>query len=327
MTRLTGARVVLGVFATLCATTGCRKGTPEGAPAAAPQAGGALAEVKALIDAGQLDAALAQLQAQPVTAEALYLQGLVFVRKAESAPLPTPPPLPPDAPRGAPAPRAPELKPEERQALDFFDRATAADAQFAPAPLAAAELLAPHALRAFDQQALTRGKRPARGASAAPADTDDGAWSIDAVLGRYRQAVKAETRGTLAVESLLAFALRVGRLEEADAGFHDLIKRDRESAKPLVRYGDFLREKRGDGLKAADQYQQALIWDPQSDDTRAKLAAVYLDLGAAHFEKREYLAAQARFDEASKYVKDQQSPQAQRLRDYAAQLREIRGGR
>ncbi len=322
------ARATLVLCAGVVALGGapaCRRGQPRDARSASPQPGGALAEVKVLIDAGQLDEALAQLQAQPQSGESLYLQGLVFVRKAETAPLPTPPPLAPDAPRGAPAPRAPELKQEERQALDFFDQATRADAHFAPAPLAAAELLAPHALRVFDQQALGRRKHSARDAS--PQGADPGEWSVDAVLARYRQAVKAEARGTLAVEALLTFALRVGRLDEAEAGFRDLIKRDRESAKPLIRFGDFLREKRGEGLKAAEQYQQALIWEPQDQDTRAKLADVYLELGVEHFKKREYLAAQARFDEAGKYVKNPQSPQAQRLRDYAAQLREIRGGR
>lgn len=321
----TGGALLCAALALASGSLACRKSTEGDAASVSPRPGGAFDDVKALIDGGRLDEALAKLQSQPASGEALYLQGLIWVRRAETAPLPTPPPLPPDAPRGAPAPRAPELKQEERQALELFDQATRTDPQFAAAPLAAAELLAPHALRAFDQQALTRGKRGGREAAALAAG--EGEWSVDAVLTRYGQAVQAETRGTLAVEALLTFALRVGRLDAADAGFRDLIKRDRESAKPLIRYGDFLRERRGDGLKAADQYQQAMIWAPQDETTRAKLADVYLELGAEHFKKREYLAAQARFDEAGKYVKDAQSPQAQRLRDYAAQLREIRGGR
>lgn len=307
----------LGLWGVACRPSG------DGAPPASAPAGG-LSDVKGLIDKGQADEALLKLESAPESAEAFYLRGLAWARKAETAPLPTPPPPAPDAPRGAPPPRAPELKDEELKALSFYDQAARADAKFAAAPLAAAELLAPHALRAFDQQALQRGKRPG-GAAVAVAPGEP--WSPDSVLRLYQQAVTADARSTNAVEALLAFALRVGKLDEADAGFRELIKRDRESDKPLIRYGDFLRERRGEGLKAADQYQQALIWRPDDEGTRAKLAEVYLDLGVDHFKKREYLAAQARFDEAQKYIKDPTSPQAARLKDYNAQIREIRGGR
>jgi tetratricopeptide (TPR) repeat protein len=322
-TRPLSRRLVVSVAALALAGAACRR--PSDAPASAAPAAGGLAEVKALIDAGQVDEALARLESAPAGPEALYLRGRAWTRKAETAPLPTPLPPAPDAPRGAPPPRAPELKDEELKALSFFDQAARADARFAAAPLAAAELLAPHALRAFDQQALQRGKRAAAPVYAvAPGEPD---WTPDGVLKLYQQAVSADTRAAGPVEALLAFALRVGKLDEADAGFRELIRRNRESADPLLRYGDFLREKRGEGLKAADQYQQALIWRPDDEATRAKLADVYLELGIEHFKKREYLAAQARLDEAQKYIRDPSSPQAARLKDYNSQIREIRGGR
>lgn len=297
---------------------------------ATPAPAGPLAEARTLIESGQPDEALARLKSAPESAEALYLQGLAWARKAETAPLPTPPPPAPDAPRGAPAPRAPELKDEERQAVELFDRAAQADAHLSRAALAAAELLAPHAQRAFDQHALTRGRRPTRGAAPAPMagpEAGEPDWSVEGVLQRYQKAVASESSGTQAVEALIRFATRVARLDEADAGYRELVRRDRENAGPLVRYGDFLREARQEPLRAVEQYQQALIWRPDDEPTRAKLADVYIDLGIASFQKHEYMAAQVRFDEAGKYVKDPNSPQALRLRDYVGRLREIRGGR
>lgn len=323
-TRRTLAVLVVSVAG--IATLGCRRPGSDVAPTqATPSASGPLAEVRALIDAGQLDEALARLQSGPAGAEALYLQGLVWVRKADTAPLPTPPPPTP----GAAPPRAPELKDEERQALDFFDRAMQADAHLSAAALAAANLLAPHAQRAYDQQAVARGRRPVRGAAAptvgpAPGEAD---WSVDGVLRRYQQAVQSESSGHVAVEALVQFATRVGRLDEADTAYRELIRRDRENAEPLLRYGDFLREARQEPLRAVEQYQQALIWRPDDEATRAKLADVYIELGSVHFQKREYMAAEVRFDEAAKYVKDPNSPQGLRLRDYVGRLREIRGGR
>jgi tetratricopeptide (TPR) repeat protein len=318
--------VILGLAS---GAAGCKR--PQGGQAASstPAAGGPLGEARALIEAGQLDEALARLQSAPSGAEALYLQGVAWARKAEIAPLPTPPPPAPDAPRGAAAPRAPELKDEERRALELFDRAVQADAHLSAAELAAANLLAPHALRAFDQQALKRGKRPPRGPaapSAAPAAGEPD-WSVEGVLRRYQRAVQAESSGTVAVEALIAFATRVARLDDVDAAYRELIRRDHENAEPLVRYGDFLRDARGEPLRAVEQYQQALIWRPDDETTRAKLPDIYIELGIGHFQKREYMAAQVRFDEAAKYVKDPNSPQGLRLRDYVGRLREIRGGR
>ena len=147
------------------------------------------------------------------------------------------------------------------------------------------------------------------------------------MLQRYHKAAQTESSGTRAVEALITFATRVARLDDADAAYRELIRRDHENATPLVRYGDFLREARNEPLRAVEQYQQALIWRPDDEATRAKLPDIYIELGIAHFQKREYMTAQVRFDEAAKYVKDPNSPQGLRLRDYIGKLREIRGGR
>lgn len=321
---LTSGALLLGV-------SGCKRpggGEVESASPASPPRG-PLAEARALIEAGQLDQALARLQGAP-GGEAFYLQGVVWARKAQTAPLPTPPPPAADAPRRAPPPRAPELKPEEILAVDFFDQAVRAEAHLAVAHLAAADLLAPHALRAFDQQAVARSRRTPRGAAPAasvgpaPGEPD---WSVAGVLQRYQQAVSADTRGPKAVDALLAFATRVGDLDAVDTAYRELIRRDRESSGPLVRYGDFLRDARKEPLRAVEQYQQALIWRPDDEATRAKLADVYIELGIEHFKKHEYMAAQMRLDEAAKHVKDPNSPQGLRLRDYTGKLKEIRGGR
>jgi tetratricopeptide (TPR) repeat protein len=292
------------------------EGTTNGGSGSGP-----IAEARTLYEQGRLDEALTRAQGVP-GAESLHLQGAIWARKAESAPLPTPPPSQPGAARGAHAPRAPELKAEEIRAVELFDQAVQADARLAAAHLAAAELLAPHALRAFDEGA-TRGRRQAQAVDAQPGAGEPD-WTPTGVLARFQRAAQADPTGKEPVEKLIAFAQRTAQWGEVDNAYRELIRRDRESAEPLVRYGDFLVEVRKEPLRAVEQYQQALIWRPDDQTVRSKVADVQIQLGVEHFQKREYLNAQVRFDEAAKYVKEPNSPQGLRLREYTARLREIR---
>jgi hypothetical protein len=149
--------------------------------------------------------------------------------------------------------------------------------------------------------------------------------SVERVLLAYRQAAQADQGSKAVVEAWIDFARKAGRLDEADAGFQQLLLRDRENAAPFVRYGDFLATERKDDLGAIAQYAQALIWQPSLDEARAKIADIYLSQAASHFDRREYATALARLQDAKKYVGAQGSPQAERLRQLQADIAQIRG--
>ena len=102
----------------------CTKDAAE--PSAAPAPIGPVAEGRTLLEQGQLDAALARLQDAAGDPEGIYLQGRVWAKKAETAPLPTPPPVESPLPRGATPPGAPEFKDEEIRALAAYEKAIAA---------------------------------------------------------------------------------------------------------------------------------------------------------------------------------------------------------
>jgi tetratricopeptide (TPR) repeat protein len=296
-----------GVLAALVVVAGCRQGLR-------PSAGDPLAEARALVEQRQFDAALARLGSAS-DAESLYLIGRAWAGKAETAPLPTPPPA---AEPGGAAARAPELKPEEARALEFFERAVAARPDHAAAHLAIAELLAPHALAR--PAPLARAGRPA------PAPGREGPdVSVERVLRSYAEAVQADAAGTAAVEALIRFATSAGRVSEVDAAYRELVRRRREDPDVLVRYGDFLAATRRDPDSALAQYAQALIWRPDDVATRLKVADIHLSATADFLARREYASAEARLREARKYTTDPSSAQAARLRDIESQLREIRG--
>ena len=99
---------------------------------------------------------------------------------------------------------------------------------------------------------------------------------------------------------------------------------NRESADPLVRYGDFLRTVRKDTPAAVEQYRQALIWRPDDDATRGKLADIFLDMGKEAYAKQQYASAEARFTEAARYLTDQSSVQALTVKEYQGRLAAIR---
>jgi hypothetical protein len=126
-------------------------------------------EGKSLLESGQLDAALAELQKSPDDPDSLYYQGRVWAKKAESAPLPTPPP-PPCPRRGMAAAAGAEFKPEEIQAAQLCERAIAAKPDNAAAHLALSQLPGP-SRRASIRPGRRGGQaQEVAGARGAPAD-------------------------------------------------------------------------------------------------------------------------------------------------------------
>jgi tetratricopeptide (TPR) repeat protein len=313
----------------LLSLVGCNRQSALAPPPVGRTAGGPAAEAQALLEQGKLDAALEKLQAAPASAESLYLQGAIWAKKSETAPLPTPPPLTEPLPRGAAPPAAPEFKPEELTAIEFYEKAIAADAQLARAHLGLAEILAPHAIRSVERasgrerNAPRRGARTARApepAASAPGGPDA---SPERVVREYRLAAQWDPAAKQPVEDLIVFCGRAGRLDDEDAAYQELLKRDREKSEPFVRYGDFLRDRKNlEGAIA--QYSQALIWKPDDDPTRGRIADIYIGIAADHFAQKEYATAQARLRDAQKWVTDKSSSQAQRIADLQSQLAQIR---
>jgi hypothetical protein len=307
----------------------CRK--PAATPQAAPAYSDAVQEGKALLDSGQLDAALAKLQESPAEPDSLYFQGVVWAKKAQSAPLPTPLPPPSPLPKGWEPPPGPAFKPEEVQAAQLLEQAIALKPDHAQAHLALAELLGPHAARQQDQArqeeervaARRAGRRvPAAAASVLPPPSPVDA-SVDRVLRSYHMAVQGDP-SLDSLESMIRFGARVGRLDAQETAFQELVRRVRERAEPLIRYGDFLVHQKKDPDAAIEQYRQALIWKTDDDGTRGKIADIYLTMVAEHYAKQQYALAEARLKEAQKWVTDRDSPQGRRLEDYQARLRDIR---
>jgi tetratricopeptide (TPR) repeat protein len=289
-----GRLAALGAFL-LLATPACRR-----------EAGGTrpedtLAEARALLAQQRFDEAIAAIGEQG-DADALYLLGRAWAGKAQSAPVPTPLP-------GAPPAQGPPMKPEERQALAFFERAVALRPDHAAAHLAIADLLAPHAVVASR-----------RAVGAGPAD-----GRVERVLQSYGRAMQADPAATEAVESMIRFSEAVGRVPEAEAAFEELVRRRREDPGVLVRYGDFLAGPGRNPEGALARYSQALIWRPDDTATRLKVAAIHLAAATALLEQREYAAAEARLRDARRFVADPSSAEAARLRDIEGRLRDIRG--
>jgi hypothetical protein len=276
-------------------------------------------EVQALLASGEADAALARLQGEPAAdAEVLFLKGLAWARKAETAPLPTPDPADPG---GA----VPALKHEEAEALSFLEQAGAARPDLAAAHLALADLLAPHVLRRQAEELAAAGRAGRTRDAPRPLGPAGPDLSVERVIQAYRRAAQADRVGKPVVEAWIEFARKAGRLDEVDAAFLQLLQRDRENAEPFIRYGDFLALEKKDGAAAIAQYSQALIWQPSLDEARAKIADIYLDQAAGHYERKEYATAQARLAEAKRYLGGSDSPQAARFRQIQGQLAAIRG--
>jgi hypothetical protein len=264
-------------------------------------------------------------------ANGFYEEGVSWVKKAETAPLPTPPPLTAPLPKGAEPPAAPEFKPEEIQAVSFFEKAIAAQPADPRPHMALAQLLAPHAVhrREVEAQAAWR-QKPARGKgrpTPPPAPTPDPSgidYSVERIVRSYEAGIQNNPLDKQSVEALIDFAVKTGALEAAEGAFQELTKRVKESPEPFLRYGDFLRDVKKDPEAAIEAYRQALIWKPDDEKTRDKVAGIYIDMGAAAYGQKQYATAQTRFAEAAKYV-DKDSAQGRRLQDYVERLRDIRG--
>ena len=263
-------------------------------------AGGPIEEARALIEQGDYDGALARLVSGE-DPESLYLFGRAWAGKAAA---------------GTGGPGA-GLGPEELRALDFLERAIAARPDHAGAHLAVAELLAPHV--------------PSPGTSDAGAPAPDAASGLvvtaDRVLGEYGAAVQADPGDKESVEALIRFAIRMERPRDAETGFQELTKRDRENPDLLVRFGDFLVGPGGDSKAALGVYAQALMWRPDDSETRLKMADIHIAAAQHHVGEREFVAAERRLREARKHVVDPGSPQASELRRVQRELADVSGRR
>jgi len=287
-----------------------------------------LGEARQALDRGQPDVALARLQGA-ATPEALLLQGEAWAKKAETAPLPTPPVAASPLPRGAAPPAAPEFKPEELQAIDCWERAIAARPELGAAHLALAKMLAPHALARHQEEMAATARRPGRRGPAA-GETAPGALpgpdaSPERVVREYHMAAQADPTSVPAVDAWVTFAVSVGRLEDADAGLQELLKRQKERPEPFVRYGDFLLGARKDPNGAIAQYSQALIWKPDDDAVKAKIADIYLGMAADHLAQQQWASAEARLRDAQKYVSNRNAAQVAKLQELQGQVAVIRG--
>jgi hypothetical protein len=257
----------------------------------------------------------------PPAPNALVVQAREALARAESAPLPTPPPPPSPRPRGFTPLPAPDLKPEEIEAIRLLEQAAAAEPGRREAHELLARVLEPLALRRHERAVAARGRK-----SAPPAPPDQGVDVSPARVARaYRAAIDADTGAADLIEPLIAFASKVEDLDSMEWAHMELIRRAREKDKvaPVARYADFLRDRRGDVLGAADQYQGALLWAPEDPVNRAKVADIYLALAKAHYDKREYAGAETRLGQAAKYA-DAASPQGRMLEDYRQRLSAIR---
>jgi tetratricopeptide (TPR) repeat protein len=325
--RRRGRQLAFILSAMACASAACKTEAP--APSAPAPEHGPVADGRALLEQGQLDAALARLQEAPDDPVSQLLQGRVWARKAESAPLPTPPPVVGELPRGvAPLP-APEFKPEELQALGLFEKAIAARPDLGGAHRAVAELLSPHAIRRYDRQREAAAARTVRrrGKAEPPAVPEGEAqgvdYGIERIVRAYEFAAGSAEDGHAAADGLIAFGIRVGRLDVAESGFRHLLEKVKEKPEPLIRYGNFLVDQKKDGDAAIEQYRQALIWKPDDEATRLRIASIYLARGAEHFNSQQFAVADAEFKQAAKWVAPG-SPQEEQLRSYQKRLLEIR---
>jgi tetratricopeptide (TPR) repeat protein len=281
-----------------------------------------LDEALKLLEAGQLDQALAQLDASSGDADQLAVLGAVWAKKAERAPIPTPlAPASPAPKRATPAP-APEFKPEEQTALGFLQRALQAQPGHGAASFSLAQLLAPHATRRFDLDKAARARGRGKGPTTAP--TGDVDFSVERVLAAYRDAVAGQPASREAVERMHEFSLRVERLDEAQWALDQLLQRERERPEPLVRYGDFLRDRRKEPHQAIARYREALIWSPDDEGVQARIADIYIGEGISAFGSQQWAVAEARLREAKKYVRNPNSPQGLKIRDYESRLATIR---
>jgi Tfp pilus assembly protein PilF len=148
-------------------------------------------------------------------------------------------------------------------------------------------------------------------------------YSIERIVRAYEFGARSSDSGLRAADGLIAFGTRVGRLDAAESGFRRLLEIVKENPEPLIRYGNFLLDQKKDGDAAIAQYRQALIWKPDDEATRQRIAGIYLARGMEHFNSQQFAVADAEFKQAAKWVAPG-SPQEQQLRGYQKRLQEIR---
>jgi tetratricopeptide (TPR) repeat protein len=329
MTR--GRRLVVALSCLAALGAGCSgsKGGAAGDKPAAAASGGAsggeVAEAKGLLAAGRIDDALLRLQ-QSQAPEALYLQGEAWAKKAETAPLPTPEALPAGSPRGV-EPATPEFKPEELTAAGYYEKAIAALGDDPRPHAGLARLLAPHAQRRYEAEQAALARKPVKGKPTATLPPTPGGldYSPARVAREWHVAAAAKASTAEDLEALYVFASHAGLLDEADWALRERIRRENENPDHLIRYGDFLRELKKDPEAAQEQYRQALIWRPDDKVAKARLADIFIDMGVEHYQRSEYATAEARFQDAAKWITDRSSEQSKRLEREMERLKRLRG--
>jgi tetratricopeptide (TPR) repeat protein len=313
----------------VAALTACNKAPATSGTSDKASVRGSLAGIQEQMDAGDVDGAIARLDALDDSAgpERFYLLGRAWGKKAESAPLPTPQPPPEGSPKGSPM-LLPELKPEELKALSYYEKAAAAMPYDAHAQAGLADLLAPHARRRYEAAVLAATKKPTpHGKHAvaehpavvpAPGGPD---VSPDRVIKAYRAAAAGSAKDSAALEALYDFAVAVDRLDDADWARKEVIARDRENPAPLVRYGDFLAKVRKTPEEAMAHYRQALLWSPDDKVIKAKIADIYIAQGEAHYGQTEWAMAEVDYQNALKYADADQTQRIQQELDRLGRLR------
>jgi hypothetical protein len=144
------------------------------------------------------------------------------------------------------------------------------------------------------------------------------------VAREYRAAIEADPATDL-IEPMIEFASTVGDLDAMDWAHREMIGRvkEKDTTGPLLRYADFLRERRRDRIAAAEQYRGALIWAPEDRAIRGRLADIYLELAKESYDRNAYAAVEVHVKEAAKYV-DPGTPQARTLEGFRDHLAAIR---
>ena len=170
--------------------------------------------------------------------------------------------------------------------------------------------------------------RAKRGAASEPAMAAIPAGpdaSLERVLREYRLGAQAGGSDKETVDSWVLFATSVGKVEDADAAFQELLKREKEKPEPFVRYGDFLLVSKKDPMGAIAQYSQALMWQPDDEAVKAKIADIYLGIAADHLAHQQYATGEERLKDAQKYIGNKASVQGMRLQDLQQQVAQVRG--
>jgi tetratricopeptide (TPR) repeat protein len=305
----------------------CDKNPSSSGPAK-PGPSAEITDGRNLLGAGRADEVLTRFQGNG-TPEGLLLLADAWAKKAETAPLPTPETAPPDSPRGF-VPATPEFKPEELRAIEHYEKAAAALPEDPRPSLGLATVLAPHAVRRYEaaQAVPTAAPKPIKGrpteAPTTPPPPPPGPdFSAARVSAAYRKAAEKSTDAQ-GLEALYSFAVRTGQLDDADWALQQRMRRDNENTDHILRYGDFLRDVKKDSMSAISAYRQILIWHPEDAAAKSRIADIYLDLGGVHYQKGEYASAEARYEDARKWIPDRTSEQYQRLEREVAKLRRLR---